>query len=351
MRFADWIGRTTPVAPGSLINCFSGRFYRRIIQNLANGKPKPPPRRKNDTSMFIFPRKSLFLLLAFGLLLAFTSCDNEIAQDSILPELETEEEMPELLNEALPPPPDETVEERRRRPCFRFVFPIEIALRNGTIIVASDNEDLRAAYRRIRAAGAHANFVYPFDVQLANGNQVTIENFRTLRRLHRACRGLDEEPAEPCITINYPIDVISGDSTFTVNNRAELRRANQAFRPRGVSIVYPIDVTFTESGRVETINGDRELARLRNFCNSRGEDDDRGESCYRIMYPVDLNVSGIGVTVVSREGWRRIIRLRANRPNADVRIVYPITLIHRESGEEVIIADRDEWEGVQDQCE
>ena len=299
--------------------------------------------------MFIFPRKSLFLFLAFGLLLAFTSCDNEIAQDSILPEIETEEEMPELLFEALPPPPEATAEETRRRPCFRFVFPVEIALRNGTIIVANDAEDLREAYRRIRAANAQANFVYPFDVVLANGEEVTVESFLTLRRIPRACRSLDDE-FEPCITINYPIDVISGDSTFTVNNRVELRRANQAFRPRGVSIVYPIEVTFTESGRVETINGDRELARIRNFCNSRGDDDDRVQSCYRIMYPVDLTVNNRSVTVVSRFSWRVIARAAINR-DAEIAIVYPITLIHRESGEEVTVDDRDEWEGLREQCE
>jgi hypothetical protein len=300
--------------------------------------------------MFVFLKKSHFLFLAFGLLLAFTSCDNEIAQDSILPELETEEEMPELLNEALPPPPDATVEERRRRPCFRFVFPVEIALRNGTIITANDNEDLRAAYRRIRAGDLRANFVYPLDVELANGETVTIERFAGIRRLHRACRGLDEEPAEPCITINYPIEVISGDSTFTVNDRAELARANRAFRPRGVSIVYPIDVTFTDGGRVVSVNGDRELARLRAFCNNRGEDDDRGESCYRIIYPVDLTINDRNVTVVSRLGWRTIVRAAANR-DAEIAIVYPISLLHRESGEIVVVEDRDAWEGLREQCE
>jgi hypothetical protein len=300
--------------------------------------------------MFLYPKKSLFLFLAFGLLLAFTSCDNEIAQDNILPEIEIEEEMPELLIEALPPPPDASGNERRR-PCFRFVFPVEIALRNGTIITANDAEDLRAAYRRIRDAGARANFVYPFEVELANGTTVIVERFAAIRLLHRACRGRDEAPSAPCLTINYPIEVVNGDSTFTVNNRAELNAANRTFRPRGVSIVYPIDVTFADGGGVVTVNGDRELYRLRHSCNSRGEDDDRGESCYAILYPVDLTINRVSVTVVSREEWRRVIRLRADRPDVGVAIVYPITLIHRESGEEVTVEDRDAWEGLREQCE
>lgn len=303
--------------------------------------------------MYVFPKQLRFLFLALGLMLAFTACDNEIAQDDITPEIVIEEEMPDLLIEALPPDltdPSTSLSERLRRPCFRFVFPVQVVLRNGTIITANDAEDLRAAYRRIRDANIRANFVYPFDVELANGNTVTVERFLTIRRLHRACRGMDEEIAEPCLSINYPINVISGDSTFTVNDREELARANRALRPRGVSIVYPIEVTLTESGRVVSVNGDRELARLRAFCNSRGEDDDRGEYCYRIIYPVDLTVGDRAVTVVSRLGWRTLVRAAANR-DAEITIVYPISLLHRESGEVVIVEDRDAWETLREECD
>lgn len=298
--------------------------------------------------MFAFPKKSRFLLLAFGLLLAFTSCDNEITQDNILPEIETEEEMPDLLVEALPPPPDADGQERRR-PCFRFVFPIEIALRNGAIITANDAEELRAAHRRILAANLRANFVYPFDIVLANGEEVTIERFLAIRLLHRACRGRDEVPTPPCFTINYPIEVVSGDSTFTVNSRAELVRSELALRPRGVSFVYPISVTFADDGRVVTVNGARELFRLREACSSRGEDDDRGQSCYAVLYPIDVTIGNRSVTFVSRAAWQ--LAVRAIRRDVEVAIVYPITLVHRESGEEVPVANREEWEGLREACE
>ncbi len=301
--------------------------------------------------MYIFLKKSLLFFLPFALLLAFTSCDEEIAQEEIVPELVTEEEMPELLIEALPPDPTTTQNdpvESRRRPCFRFVFPVQVALRNGTIITANDAEDLRAAYRRIRAAGLRANFVYPFDVQLANGTVVTVPNFRTIRRIHNLCRDVRDVPHEPCIAINYPIEVISGDSTFTVNNRRELVAANQAFRPRGVAIVYPIDVTILGTDRVVTVNGDRELARLRSWCVDRGNDDDR-EPCYAVLFPVTLEIDGEEVSVVSRTDWRETVR--AAGEDADVSVVFPLTIINLETEEQLSIATLADWRAAREMCD
>lgn len=303
----------------------------------------------NTITMSVFPKTPLIYLLAISLFLGFMSCDNEIAQDAISPDFTFEEEMPDLLIESLPPP-DTEPDEMRRRPCFRFVFPIEVQLRNGTLIVAGDAEDLRAAYQQIIASRARANFVYPFDVELANGTTVSIENFLTLRRIHRACRDFnDDEEVTPCISINYPIQVIAGDSTLTINNGQELRRVDLAFRPRGVSIIYPIEVTHTESGRVVTLNGDRELFRLRRICNNRGDYDDRGLACYRLIFPIDVTINGNDRTFVSRIGWRIAVR---NIPeDADVSIVYPVTIVNRESGEETLVASFEEWEAARALCD
>ena len=236
----------------------------------------------------------------------------------------------------------------RRRPCFRFVFPVQIVLRNGTIITAGDAEDLRAAYHRIRDAGAHANFVYPFNIQLANGNEVTIENFRMLRRLHRHCRDInDDDRPRPCFSINYPISVVARDTTFEVNSLAQLRRANHAFRPRGVSIVYPITVTLANE-RVLTLNGDRELHRLRNHCVDRGDDDDR-EPCYSVLFPVTLNIGRNTVTVVSRAAWRAVVE--AAGEDVNVTIAFPITIVNRETEEQLIIENVEDWRAARDLCD
>jgi hypothetical protein len=300
--------------------------------------------------MYIFPKNLRFLFLALGLMLAFTACDNEIAQDEITPEIITEEEMPEVLIQALPPDPTSTdPAEMSRRPCFRFVFPVQIVLRNGTVITASDAEDLRAAYRRIRDAGANANFIYPFDVQLANGNQVTIENFQTLRRLHRHCRDInDDDRPRPCFNINYPISVVAGDSTLEVNSWRQLRRANEAFSPRGVSIVYPITVTIAETDRVLTLNGDRELYRLRSQCVDRGDEDDR-EPCYSVLFPVTLNIGQNTVTVVSRAAWRAVVA--AAGEDVNVTVAFPITIVNRETEEQTIIENVEDWRAARDLCD
>ncbi|MEM9928543.1 MAG: hypothetical protein AAF840_01865 [Bacteroidota bacterium] len=301
--------------------------------------------------MYIFQKKSLFFFLALSLMLAFTSCEDEFTQEEAIPELITEEEMPELLNKALPPDPETTENDpaaARRTPCFRFVFPIQIALRNGTIITANDAQDLRAAYRRIREAGARANFVYPFDIVLANGNQVTVENFRTIRRIHNRCRDVRDQPHEPCIAINFPIEVRSGDTIFTVSSPQEYREANQAFRPRGVAIVFPIDVTILRSGRVVSVDGARQLARLRNLCVDRGDDDDR-EPCYSVLFPVTLNINGDEVMVMSREEWRAAVAEAGE--DADVSLVFPITIVNLETEEEVSVGSLEDWRAARELCE
>ncbi|MFT4686942.1 MAG: hypothetical protein ACJATN_001986 [Neolewinella sp.] len=326
-----------------------------VLKRLFTNKPEPLKPVFNHfaeikiITMFAFSKTSLLYLLAFGLFLGFMSCDNELAQDTISPDFLTEEEMPDLLLESLPPPPDADPDEQRRSPCFRFVFPIEIRLRNGTIIAAGDAEELRAAHQRITASRARANFIYPFDVELASGTTVTVENFRILRRLFRSCRDMDEGDVTPCITINYPIQVTAGDSTLTINSRQELHQANQDFRPRGVSIVYPIDVTHTESGQVITLNDERGLYRLRRSCNNRGNHDDRGQSCYRLMFPVELSINETAVTVTSREEWREAVQTAGE--DADVSIVYPVSIVNREGGEETVIADHDAWEAARELCD
>ncbi|WP_157472005.1 hypothetical protein [Neolewinella persica] len=300
--------------------------------------------------MYVFPKNIRLLFLALGLMLTFTACDNEIAQDEITPEIITEEEMPEVLIEALPPDPTTSDPvEMRRRPCFRFVFPVQVVLRNGTVITANDAEDLRAAYRRIRSAGIQANFVYPFDVQLANGTQVTIRRFEMLRRLHRACRDInDDDQPRPCFNINYPISVVGRDTTFEVNSWREFRRANQAFSPRGVSIVYPINVTLAETDRVITLNGDRELYRLRNLCIDRGDDDDR-EPCYSVLYPVTLSIGQNTVTVVSRAAWRAVVE--AAGEDVDVSLNFPITIVNRDTEEQISIENVADWRAARELCD
>jgi len=285
--------------------------------------------------MYVFPKKLRFLFLALGLMLAFTACDNEIAQDEITPDIIIEEEMPEVLIEALPPDPATSdPAEMRRRPCFRFVFPVQVVLGNGTIITAGD---------------AEANFVYPFDVQLANGTEVTIRRFETLRRLHRACRDInDDDRPTPCFNINYPISVVGRDTTFEVNSWRELLRANAAFSPRGVSIVYPITITLAETGRVVTLNGDRELYRLRNLCVDRGDEDDR-EPCYSVLFPIDLSIGQNTVTVVSRVAWRAVVE--AAGEDVNVFVDFPITIVNRDTEEQVIIESLADWRAARELCD
>lgn len=293
-------------------------------------------------------RKSPLLLLLFALSFAFFSCEDDFNEE-VAPEITTEEEMPEMAFFALPPDTESTdPAEARRRPCFTFVFPVELVLRDGSIITTNDGRELRQAIRRIRTTRLRANFVYPFSVELANGSTLSVETFLTFRRLVRQCRDLDRPERTQCITINYPIDVTLRDSVISVGNALQLRRVLQGSPRNGASIVYPIQLTYTESGEVVTANNARELRDLRHDCFQRGEDDDRGESCYRVLFPIDLTIGNRTITVVNREEW--LVTVRRFRARLPVSISYPITLIERDGEEETVINSREEWADARAAC-
>lgn len=299
--------------------------------------------------MFLLIKKYFLFLLLLTFSLAFTSCDEGLAgEDDLAPEIETEGEMPELTFKSLPPEDEATmdpVQLRLRRPCFRFEFPLEIGLGDRTVVTIENALQLRRTVMRIRTNNLRANFIYPFNVNLADGSQVTVESFPTFRRLVRACRDLDRPEANPCLTINYPIEVNLRDSVLAIGNRRQLIAAQR----RQATIVFPIDLTITESGETITANTLRELRDLRQDCLNQGEDDDRGRGCYRVMYPIDLNIGRSTVTVVDRLNWARVVR---NVPRGvSISLVYPITLQEVDSEETLIINSRDEWADAREACE
>lgn len=299
--------------------------------------------------MFLLIKKYSLFLLLLTFSLAFTSCDDGLAgEDDLAPEIETEDEMPELAFLALPPEDEATmdpVQLRLLRPCFRFEFPLEIGLGDRTVVTIENALQLRRTVLRIRTNNLRANFIYPFNVNLADGSQVTVESFPTFRRLVRACRDLDRPEANPCLTINYPIEVNLRDSVLNIENRRQLIAAQR----RQATIVFPIDLTITESGETVTANTLRELRDLRQDCLNQGEDDDRGRGCYRVMYPIDLNIGRSTVTVVDRLNWARVVR---NVPRGvSISLVYPITLREIDSEETLIINSRDEWADAREACE
>lgn len=293
--------------------------------------------------MFKFPKNILPFLFLLAFALVFTACDEDAFVEETLINVEIEEEMPELLEAALPPP--NQTEEQSSYHCFQFVFPVEIILSNGTTVTAENRPALRALLARIRNSSLRGNFVYPFEVTLANERVVTVENFREFRRLVRACGDREER----CFDYNFPIELNIGRRTVTINSYVEWHRAIVAAgRSVAVTINYPISVTLADSTEL-TIENVAQLARLRYNC---GHEDDRGDHdlnpCFTYVYPVNILVDSVSVSVNSRREWNRVVHQA--RRGATIALGYPVTVTITESGQTITLAGREDWADVREAC-
>jgi hypothetical protein len=302
--------------------------------------------------MIRIPKILSLLLVALGCAFVFTSCDEDQFQEETLIDVVTEEDLPVLLEAALLPPPadpTETNPDEERTPCFRFVYPIELVLRNGTVLTAENGEELRGFVSRIRTNNLRANFVYPFDVELANGNTLTLLRFNEFRRLRAFCDARDSAGDEPCFTYNYPIGITVDGESVTVNSGAEWRETLRAAgRDAVIRINYPISVNFENRDRALIIRNAAQHARLRYACGHFDRDED-GTPCFRFNYPVSLTIDGELTEVDNAADWLQTI-LTAGR-DADVRFAFPVTITLNDSQEEIIVESREGWRAVRGLCD
>lgn len=168
------------------------------------------------------------------------------------------------------------------RRCFDIVYPISISLPDGTITEVADGEalhDLISQWRENNPdATDHPGFVFPIEVELRNGNVISIDNQEELRRLRRRCSrtGNDERPdpdmGERCIQLVFPLSVSFPDGTSAeAENRQQLHRlirqwrANNQDAEERPTIAFPHDVTL-EDGTVVTVNNQEEVQALLDDC-------------------------------------------------------------------------------------
>lgn len=294
-------------------------------------------------------KSSLFLLLALGGAFFLTSCDEDSLQEQTLIDVTTEDELPELVEASLLPPPTDPNNpepEALRTPCFRFVYPVSLVLRDGTVLEAGSGADLRVFIQRIRNNGLRANFVYPFDVELANGETISILRFGEFRRLRNFCNSRDNAFDEPCFRYNYPIEVSINQSTVSINSALAWRIAlRAAARGAAVRINYPISVTLSGEEEPTIIESRAEHNELRRSCGN-GEGD--REPCFRFVYPLDLTVGEEIVTVDSPAEWRATVIESGSE--VQVRPAYPLDVTIQETAEVVTVTAAEGWAAVRELC-
>lgn len=170
-------------------------------------------------------------------------------------------------------------------PCFDYVFPLVVALPDGTTANADSYEALDAIF--LAWFEDHPNdsigfptISYPLNLQLENGDIVTVNNDDEFNTIFVDCYGDGSGGGngggggfEECFTFNYPFSLVLPDGTSpAVNSDDELYETILGWYEANpndsglISFQYPISVTLSETGDVVTVNNDEELNTILEGC-------------------------------------------------------------------------------------
>lgn len=160
---------------------------------------------------------------------------------------------------------------RQARDCFDFVFPISITVPDGSTITLESGEDwvnVREWYQANPEANERPQFAFPLDITFGDST-LTINNGQELKRARGACE-VDRADGR-CFRLVFPVTfVMADDSEIVLESREDwvlIREwyvANPDTEDRP-DLLYPVQVTF-EDGSVVTVNSDEEMLRARETC-------------------------------------------------------------------------------------
>jgi len=155
-------------------------------------------------------------------------------------------------------------------PCYDFNYPLSFELGDGSTITVDSEDDLQDIF--IEGADV-VDFVYPLSLtNVETGEVVSAEDEEALGELFLECfegwnpgGGIEFEFENPCFSLVYPINLSSNGEEIEVNSAEEFGEA--LFNSQGeIEIVYPYDVTLTETGEVVTIESEEDMFEVFEDC-------------------------------------------------------------------------------------
>ncbi|MCC6816430.1 MAG: hypothetical protein IT267_08475 [Saprospiraceae bacterium] len=75
-----------------------------------------------------------------------------------------------------------------RLKCYKYVFPLQLALSDGSIKTVNSEEELNRLFRSTGSIRAGFRYVFPFKVLKSDGTEITVNNPQELARLDASCR-------------------------------------------------------------------------------------------------------------------------------------------------------------------
>lgn len=307
--------------------------------------------------MNLYWKKALPLLPFLALIVFMTSCkDNAELLSDTTEVLTTEEATVQALTVM------ESSGEMGCSGCFELVFPVTIELPDESQVVVESREDIRDAialylednpptdgrpfrpFRRFRPA-----VVFPYEVQLEDGSILLLESEEDLAAVLEDCGFNPNRPQGPgwngshgqhgglhhCFNLVFPVTVNFPDGTsLEVADREALATAFGDWRMNNPDaderpvLAYPYDVEL-QDGTVVTVASDEDREALREECGGR-VGGGHGQRCIEVQYPVTIAFpDGTSEEVNSREEKvATVMEWRNANPDSEARpeLVFPITV-------------------------
>ena len=251
--------------------------------------------------------------------------------------------------------------------CFELVLPVTYVMPDGsTITVSSDDDDnwaeIKAWYEANPDAEERPALQYPVDISFETregSTTLTVTNDEELRGAYGRCgSGRDDERDRECFELVYPVTYLMPDgSTITVENDEDWdpikdwydANPNAEGRPE---LQYPVDVVLDDE--TFTVNSAEEMGEIKREC---WEDEDEGRECFSLVYPVTFVMpdgSTITVETDDEAGWQEVKDWYDANPESDERptLEYPVDIVYEtDAGDSTVtINNESEMEAAKDEC-
>jgi len=259
--------------------------------------------------------------------------------------------------------------------CLDLVYPISLVDIDGNITSVDNEEDFIAAL-------AEEQLFFSFPVTLTDGEEETVvNNGEEMIVALFDCNDFDVDSTQwnsdfeflGCYTLEFPFDVMLEDGT-TVTVEDHMQYCDLLLQGDVVGFGYPLTLT-DEDGETIIVNSEEELNELFENCWGDGGGPNFGGDatilylagnlpsdstgtfvCLTIQYPLDLDEISIEdgtviqtVTVNSNEEFAAVEGLLSGE--AIYNVVYPVTIVLNETGENIILEGFEDLLDVLSNCQ
>ncbi len=241
--------------------------------------------------------------------------------------------------------------------CYELVYPVTILNVDGATATAANEDELVLQL----SDGNFYSFSFPLNLIDADGNPVIADDGNALFDLLAACNpgggigGGCNPGGFACYQFSYPITLVMIDgSTVTINSDDEF--ANAVMNGEWAGFQYPITLIAEDSTEL-VVNNDDELNGAMLNCGGFIGGGGGGDStlvngdfiCYNFVYPIQITdfTNGTVTNIADETAWYAYL---SNGNNVGFEFVFPLGLIHVETGATLTANNYDELTEAMEDC-